>query len=62
MDEEDWWQRFARWPLRDRLELLAFEAELARIPQQLIAAPWEAIDEAASRARQPVHRGDTGYA
>jgi hypothetical protein len=28
MDGYEWWERFARWPLRDRLELLAFEAQL----------------------------------
>jgi hypothetical protein len=26
--------------MRDRLELLAFEAELARLPRPLIAALW----------------------
>jgi hypothetical protein len=36
---------YSVWPLRDRLELLAFEAELAGIPRRLIAALWEAIDE-----------------
>jgi len=32
------------WPLSDRLQLLAFEAELAHLPCSLIAALWEAID------------------
>lgn len=33
-----------RWPLRERLQLLAFEARLAGIPQPLLAALWELID------------------
>jgi hypothetical protein len=41
---DDWWARFERWPLRDRLELLAFEARLARVRESLIQALWEAID------------------
>jgi hypothetical protein len=44
MDVDAWWEQFARWPLRDRLELLAFEAELAQLPRPLIAALWDAID------------------
>jgi hypothetical protein len=40
------------WPLRDRLELLAFDARLAGVPAALIAALWEAIDEV-SRAARP---------
>jgi hypothetical protein len=35
---------YSGWPLRVRLELLAFEAELAQLPRPLIAALWEAID------------------
>ena len=31
-------------PLRQRLELLAFDARLAGVPQVLLAALWEAID------------------
>jgi hypothetical protein len=44
MDEEDWWKRFREWPLRNRLELVAFEAELAGIPRPILAALWEAIE------------------
>jgi hypothetical protein len=32
------------WPLRRRLELLAFDARLAEVPHGLLAALWEAID------------------
>jgi hypothetical protein len=32
------------WTLRDRLELLAFDARLAGVPQTLLEALWEAID------------------
>jgi hypothetical protein len=32
------------WTLRDRLELLAFDARLAGVPQALLEALWEAID------------------
>ena len=35
---------YARWSLSDRLQMLAFEAELAQLPRGLIAALWEAID------------------
>ena len=35
---------YAGWSLSDRLQLLAFEAELAHLPRSLIAALWEAID------------------
>lgn len=35
---------YARWSLSDRLQMLAFEAELAHLPRSLIAALWEAID------------------
>jgi hypothetical protein len=41
MDRDDWWARFAR---QDRLDLLAFEEELAKLPRPLIAALWEEID------------------
>jgi hypothetical protein len=37
---------YSGWPLRDRLELLAFEAELARIPRPLIAALWDSSSTA----------------
>lgn len=35
---------YARWPVSDRLQLLAFEAELAHLPRSLIAAIWTALD------------------
>jgi hypothetical protein len=38
--EED----YSGWPLRDRLELLAFDARLAGVPAALIAALWHAMD------------------
>jgi hypothetical protein len=34
----------ARLSLRDRLELLAFEARFAGFPESLIQALWQAID------------------
>jgi hypothetical protein len=40
MHEED----YSGWSLRDRLELLAFEARLTGVPPTLIAAIWEALD------------------
>jgi hypothetical protein len=41
---------YARLSLRDRLELLAFEARLAGLPESLIQAVWEVI-ESTSRMR-----------
>jgi hypothetical protein len=38
--EED----YRGWSLRDRLELLAFDARLAGVPPALLEALWEAID------------------
>ena len=38
--EED----YRGWPLLQRLELLAFDARLAGVPQGLLEALWEAID------------------
>jgi hypothetical protein len=38
--EED----YRSWPLRQRLELLAFDARLAGVPQELLEALWEAIE------------------
>jgi hypothetical protein len=35
---------YTGWPLRDRLELLAFDARLAWVPPALLEALWEAID------------------
>jgi hypothetical protein len=40
MAEED----YSTWPLRDRLELLVFDARLAGVPPTILAALWEAID------------------
>ena len=36
MDEDLWWEHFARWPLGERLELVAFEAMLAGVPPVLV--------------------------
>jgi hypothetical protein len=36
---------YAGWSLSDRLQMLAFEAELAHLPRSLIAALWDAVDE-----------------
>jgi hypothetical protein len=41
-------EHYGDWPLRYRLELLAFEAELARLPRTLIVALWEVIDQVGS--------------
>jgi hypothetical protein len=35
---------YAGWSLSDRLQLLAFEAELAHLPRSLIAAIWGALE------------------
>ena len=51
--EED----YRGWPLRDRLELLAFDARLAGVPQELLAALWEAIDRLTASGRDPPPRG-----
>jgi hypothetical protein len=40
MEQEDYF----RWPLRDRLEMLAFEAGLAGVPLALVTALWEVSD------------------
>ena len=34
---------YAGWSLSYRLQMLAFEAELAHLPRSLIAAIWEAL-------------------
>jgi hypothetical protein len=36
---------YSGWPLRNRLELLAFDARLAGVPQELLEALWEVIDQ-----------------
>jgi hypothetical protein len=35
---------YSGWPLRQRLELLASDATLGGVPQELVGALWEAID------------------
>jgi hypothetical protein len=37
-------QDYRGWTLRQRLELLAFDARLAGVPQALLEALWEVID------------------
>jgi hypothetical protein len=55
MEGED----YSGWSLRDRLELFAFEARLAGVPQALLGALWEAIDGlAADRGFQPAGSPD----
>jgi hypothetical protein len=41
------------WSLRDRLELLAFDARLAGVPSALLEGLWEAIE------RLALHHGAT---
>jgi hypothetical protein len=45
-------------PLRDRLELLAFDARLAGVPQALVKTLWDVIDE----LREPETVGPLGVA
>jgi hypothetical protein len=47
----------ASWLLSDRLQLLAFEAELAHLPRSLIAALWEALDSLGSARLRGVQGG-----
>jgi hypothetical protein len=42
--QDDRGEDHSGWPLRQRLELLAFDARLAGVPQALLAALCEAID------------------
>jgi hypothetical protein len=51
---------YARLALRDRLELLAFDARLAGGPQALLEALWEAIDRLGDRPRPPSQAGFAG--
>ena len=37
---------YATWSLADRLQMLAFEAELAHLPRSLIGAIWKCLDQA----------------
>jgi hypothetical protein len=39
MDED-----YSGWSLRNRLEMLAFDARLAGVPLALVTAVWEVID------------------
>jgi hypothetical protein len=41
------------WHLRDKLELLAFDARLAGVPPALLEALWEAMDVQATLAEPP---------
>src|SRR5512132_539553 len=43
----------SRWSLRDRLELLAFEARLAVVPQALLEVLWEVMDRLDSHTSAP---------
>ena len=36
---------YNHWSLSGRLQMLAFEAELAHLPRSLIAAVWDAVDQ-----------------
>jgi len=42
------------WQLRQRLELLAFDARLAGVPQVLLKALWKAIDQTRTADRHQV--------
>ena len=35
---------YLTWSLSDRLQMLAFEAELAYLPRSLTSAIWEALE------------------
>jgi hypothetical protein len=48
------------WSLSDRLELLAFEAELARLPRGLIAALWQAIHAVQATYHRPSTKPEVG--
>ena len=41
MDEPD---PYAGWSLSDRLQMLAFVAELAHLPRSLVTAIWTALE------------------
>jgi hypothetical protein len=43
---------YADWSLSDRLQMLAFEAELAHLPHSLICAIWEALDRPQAEGRR----------
>ena len=43
---------YVSWSLSDRLEMLAFEAELAHLPRSLVAAIWTALDSLYSLDRE----------
>jgi hypothetical protein len=47
------------WSLSNRLQMLAFEAELAHLPRSLIAAIWtalESLDSLDSHAQRDLRR------
>jgi hypothetical protein len=51
---------YSGWPLRDRLELLAFDARLGGVPATLLEALWEVIDRLPNReiaAHEPIDVG-----
>jgi len=48
-ESEDLGEDYCGWPLRQRLELLAFDARLAAVPQELLEALWEAINNLGKR-------------
>jgi hypothetical protein len=47
---------YASWSLSDRLQMLAFGAELAHLPRSLITAIWEALDSLDSKC--PEHAAE----
>jgi hypothetical protein len=44
---------YANWSKRDRLQMLTFEAEPARLPRSLIAAVWDADDTLSDMTWKP---------
>ena len=51
---------YAHLSLRDRLEVLVFEARFAGLPESLISATWEAanlLDDEGTGKRQSMHLG-----
>ena len=56
-DAPDQGEDYRGWALPQRLELLAFDARLAGVPQALLQALWGVIDRL-SWAESPVHVDD----
>jgi hypothetical protein len=54
---DDLKEDYGGWPLRQRLELLAFDARLAGVPPALLEALWEANRPTKSRSMNLTHRG-----